>query len=191
MSSISLFTIEGTIQPGLHHASCGAEASAPLPAPVFHIQRSQLEPSETLILSEHFEDYFNEDDPVFWKQRSIIHMLVSSHILSMTFIPYEVAKCQTLFVQKRNLLNTITGFIAPYLCLEDQQKLGATATVSSYHSLWGEGSINGSLRGLEHCSEELRPLLKYFLNDRTTCFLGITCLSEESGIPISRGWIKA
>ena len=188
MTSISLLTIEGTLDPQRIPTPCSREvAYGQAPPTEIFFKESNFDLEKSIYLNENFEFYLNPKDPSFWKQRVFIQMVASPHIVSMAFIPYSGATCQTLFMQKINLIKKITGFVAPYLSLADQKNYGAIVAPPFCHMVHDEASILDSLRELDH-SEEIAPILRNFLHDPETVFLAITYLDAEQ--PISRGWLK-
>ncbi len=189
MASISVLTIEGILEPESYSVGCSQESeSHQQPAQMFQ-NTCDYPIDDCLSIKNNFKMNFDRADPMFWKQRVIFHMMASPIIVSMSFIPFSGIKCQILFLQKINLLPKIRGFVAPYLSEEDQKKLCATATVPVCHKVHDENSIDDSLVGLDLCSEELRPILRYFLKDPATAFLGITFLGY-GGRLILHGWLK-
>lgn len=190
MISISLLTIEGTFEPQRPQINCTIQAAhIQEQSPEFFLKESDFDLEKSIYLKENFKDYHDPEDPSFWKQRVFIQMVVCPHILSMAFIPYSGAKCQTLFMQKINVITKITGFVAPYLSAADQEIVGAVPTLPICYPVHDEASIHQSLIGLNHFSEEIGPILRDFLHDPDTAFLAITCLGDDKQL-ISRGWLK-
>lgn len=188
MTSIPLLTIEGTISPSVYPSACSMEPTYPTPEINFVESHGVLEHYQSL--NERFEEFFDpHTDLDFWKKRILTHMMVSPSIISVTFIPSDASKCQTLFRQKRDLHRDVMGFVAPYLCKKDRKECGAMATMPHCNRIDSEEAIDDSLIGLGPYSEALRPMLSYFLRDPQTLFIGITCL-HKTGQPFSLGWIK-
>lgn len=143
-------------------------------------------------LISHFENFFRVDvDPLFWKKRIITHAVISPSILSVTFLPEETEKCQILFMRKLNFGKTTKGFTPPYLSEQEGQQWRAIAAIPVCHLIYDLQTLDQSvslLKGREVC-DQVQNLLRYFLNDTQTRFLGLTFLDGVGG-SISWGWIK-
>ena len=200
MTSISLLTIEGIIptpgfNPGFDRGlnyNCRVEVLSPqvLPPQIFKVNKT-YELGDSLQIKENFEEFAPSEDPYFWKNRVIIEMMASENIFSIAFIPRSFIGCQVLFLQKTDQLHEITGFVAPYLSAEDQNELEAVSFLPDYRELDDdEESINHSIEGLGYCAADLKPILKYFLQDYGSVFLAVTCLGDYGKV-VSRGWLKA
>lgn len=186
MSIHSVLFIEGILKPMSYPTTCGLEARFEYPTPKIYRNIKQFDLKGLLTDQENFE---GRVDPTFWKDRIIIHMLASPIVVSITFIPLTGMECEILFLQKTDCVPVVTGFVAPYLCKEDRKALGATKEFPACHLVKDESSIDRSLIGSYDYVEEIRPIVKYFLNDTGTIFLGVTCLWK--GKLIAQGWVKA
>jgi hypothetical protein len=184
---MKVLMIEGVIRPLVSTSSCGASAySAQSPA---ELLESTYDIPD-VVLGSIAENLDN--DPNFWKNRTVAHMLASPHVISISFIPSDGSECEILFVQKKDLAKKITGFVTHCFNECDQRKCGAmNERPLVYHTISNEEDIDRSLRGIaNHINEsELKPLLRHFLADSMTYCLAVTFQDDNKHV-LTRGWVK-
>jgi len=192
MTTISMLTIDGIIDPSMGCVPCGMESRIYTQSPIIHSDKSDDELDDLIYLNDHFETFCPDNkDSVFWKKRTLTYMQASPSIVSMAFIPTDKTKCQILFVQKMSLEPNVTGFVAPYLSKKDRQHWGAVSTIPICYSIHDDQTINQSIRWLSgEVHSTVQTILGYFLKDRQSRFLGLTLLVEPKKY-ISLGWVKA
>jgi hypothetical protein len=184
---MKILMIEGVIRPPVNTSHCGRSA--------YSAQQEAEFSKSSHDISDGFIDSIAEnldDDPNFWKNRTVAQMLASPHVISISFIPSDGSECEILFVQKKSLLRKIRGFVAHCLNEEDQRKFGAMNEIPFfYHHISNEGDIESSLRGIANPINEfeLKPLLRNFLADSMTCCLTVTFQDDDKQV-LSRGWLK-
>ncbi len=176
--SLSLYVIEGIITAPLTPA-CGMESEETYP----FLRSKNLKNVQGFRLKTT-----SDDDPNFWKKRTIQIFLKAPYFISATFIPPKLSSFTLLFLQK--VEGDPVGFYCPYLDDEKKVTWKASSQTLPLRMITDLQSVDCTLEGIDATIYQyVRECLEYFLSDKTTHGFVLT-FKGPHGTPESRFWSK-